>query len=253
MTKHFISYSGGLSSAVSAIAAAEAELDFELVFADTLIEDEDLYRFNDDLERALGVKITRLCDGRTPWDVFRDERFVGNSRIAPCSKILKTRQVRAYLDESARPDDPLIIGMNLDEEDRLERAQAAWSPRPVRSFLIEMKLYKPLQMEMLKRHGLKPPRLYSMGFLHNNCGGFCVRAGLTQAKLLLQEMPERYAYHEREQERVAREVPGARPFLVRTENGQRQYMTLREFREDVELGEPTPDFDFGGCGCFTTA
>lgn len=29
----------------------------------------------------------------------------------------------------------------------------------------------------LRLLGIKPPRLYSMGFAHNNCGGFCVKAG----------------------------------------------------------------------------
>ena len=45
-----ISFSGGMGSAVSALVALESGgLEFNLIFADTLIEDEDLYRFNDEV------------------------------------------------------------------------------------------------------------------------------------------------------------------------------------------------------------
>ena len=69
-----ISFSGGMGSAVSALVAHEKGLEFNLIFADTLIEDEDLYRFNGDIARVTGKEIIHLKDGRTPWDVFQDKR-----------------------------------------------------------------------------------------------------------------------------------------------------------------------------------
>src|SRR5690606_38758423 len=98
-------------------------------FTDTLIEDEDLYRFliettqdiygidcADLLELAkdipptshetmtarkafltdLAAKVTArnpqfvwINDGREPWEIFRDVKFLGNSRIAQCSHVIK--------------------------------------------------------------------------------------------------------------------------------------------------------------------
>jgi 3'-phosphoadenosine 5'-phosphosulfate sulfotransferase (PAPS reductase)/FAD synthetase len=52
-----ISFSGGLGSGISALLAYENGLDFNLIFADTLIEDEDLYRFNADIAKAVGKEI----------------------------------------------------------------------------------------------------------------------------------------------------------------------------------------------------
>lgn len=97
-----ISFSGGMGSAVSAFIAHERGLDFNLIFADTLIEDEDLYRFNKDVAAAVGKEIITLTDGRTPWDVYIDKRWIGNSRTAHCSTELKTKQVKRWLDENAQ-------------------------------------------------------------------------------------------------------------------------------------------------------
>ena len=49
-----VSFSGGIGSAASALVAHENELEFQCVFADTLIEDEDLHRFMDDVARVIG-------------------------------------------------------------------------------------------------------------------------------------------------------------------------------------------------------
>ncbi len=36
--------------------------------------------------------------------------------------------------------------------------------------------------DFAKNFGIEPPRLYKMGFKHNNCGGACVKAGISQWK-----------------------------------------------------------------------
>jgi len=98
-------------------------------------------------------------------------------------------------------------------------------------------------------YGLAPPRLYAEGFPHNNCGGFCVRAGLAQFDLLRRRFPERYEWHAAQQEELVRLVPNAdRPFLRKQAGKAIRYITLREF-EAMKLAEGE-QFDFGGCGCF---
>ena len=252
--KYIISFSGGMGSGISALLAYEHNLDFELVFADTLIEDEDLYRFNDDIARAVGKKVVHLKDGRDPWQVFVDERFMGNSRLAHCSDELKTKVVAKWLEEQ-RFNAPvtMVLGMGLSEMDRIERAQKRWGTLPVLSFLAHYRVSRVQDMEAkLTQYGIRKPRLYDFGFPHNNCGGGCVRAGLKAWVTLLERMPERYAYHEFKQiETMAKIGPTAKPFLKRTVKGVKEYMTLTRFRELVQAGEiEINPFDYGGCGCF---
>lgn len=111
-------------------------------------------------------------------------------------------------------------------------------------------------LEELKAIGIKPPRLYAFGFPHNNCGGFCVKAGFAQFALLLRTMPERYAFHERKEEET-RQILKAKncsswDFSVlsdRRGDGKKKTLTLRQFRKRIEAGESFDRNDWGGCGC----
>ena len=248
-----ISFSGGMGSAVSAIVAYENRLDFNLIFADTLIEDEDLYRFNSDISKAVNKEIVILTDGRTPWDVYRDKRWIGNTRTAHCSTELKTKPVMDWLSNNALPDDPLVLGMDWSEQDRIERAQKNWAPRPVVSLLNKFQVTRPEYDLILNRYGIRKPRLYSQGYEHNNCGGFCCKAGLVQFERLYRTNPERFFWHENKMNEVMSDIgPTAKPFLRKVNNGDTEYLTLTEFREHLERGSmELPMFDNSGCGCFT--
>ena len=81
--KHIISYSGGLGSAITAdfICKQYGKENVILLFADTLVEDEDLYRFNNDVVKLLGVPLIIIAEGRTPWQVFNDVKYIGNTRV----------------------------------------------------------------------------------------------------------------------------------------------------------------------------
>ena len=249
--KYWISFSGGLGSGISALVAHEKGLDFDLIFADTLIEDEDLYRFNDDIAKAIGKDITVLTDGRTPWEVFQDKRWIGNSRTAHCSTELKTKPVKKYLKEHAKEGDVMALGMDWSEMDRIERAQKHWD-MPVVSILNDFNISRSEFDGILKRHNIEIPRLYKLGFLHNNCGGFCCKAGQKQFKMLLDNFPERYKWHE-EQMIIAtdRIGPTAKPFLRIVKNKEKQYFSLRDFRKYLEDDNQVDMFSESGCGCFT--
>lgn len=252
-TIYQISFSGGLGSGISALIAHENGLDFNLIFADTLVEDEDLYRFNDDIARAVGKEIIHLQDGRTPWDVYIDKRWIGNTRTAHCSTELKTKPVKAWLEENSKESDPLVLGMDWSEQDRIDRAAANWAPRPIVSLLNKYKITRPMFEPILAKHGIKKPRLYAQGYEHNNCGGFCCKAGQVQFERLYRTNPKRYAYHENEMERAMAEIgESAKPFLRVTLEGELKYLSLREFRKHIERGTmELPMFDASGCGCFT--
>lgn len=252
INKFWISTSGGIGSAISAILAHEYGIEYEMIFADTLVEDPTLYEFLRQIEVALNKKIIWLQDGRSPWGVFYGERFIGNSRIAPCSKILKTKVIKSYLKQHAIAGDMLVLGMDSSELDRIEIAQKNWAPFPVVSFLQMFRCARPKWKGMLDKYGLIVPALYDMGFPHNNCGGTCVRAGLKQWATVLDKMPDRYRLNEIAEKHALDYIgPTAKPFLKRTVRGEAEYMTLEQFRLYIEAGEIEIDpFDFGGCGCF---
>lgn len=246
-----VSVSGGLGSFVAAeIAIAEyGRENVRLVFCDTLIEDPDLYRFLDDTEKALGLNILRLKDGRNPWEVFRDVKFMGNSRTAHCSSVLKRDVFEEWIKRLSGPV-TLILGIDWTEEHRLVRARANWTPIPVEAPLCKYPLTKAQIVARVEAYGIKIPELYGKGFAHNNCGGFCVRAGQAHFANLLDKYPLRYLWHEKAQEKLMREVPTTRPFLQKTTNKVREYLTLRQFRERLQAGDTFDKFDLGGCGCF---
>jgi hypothetical protein len=98
------------------------------------------------------------------------------------------------------------------------------------------------------REGLTPPRLYKLGFAHNNCGGFCIKAGQAQFALLLRTMPKRYAFHEqKELEPRAKGINGT--ILTMTRDSIKYAVTLKEFREMIDSGKDFDRQDWGGCGC----
>ena len=102
------------------------------------------------------------------------------------------------------------------------------------------------------KYGIEKPRLYKQGYEHNNCGGFCCKAGLVQFERLYRTNPERFAYHEKEMERAMSEIgETAKPFLRKVWNGDTQYITLKAFREELDSQTlELPMFDDSGCGCF---
>lgn len=254
MASHVVLFSGGAASWAAARRVVERHGtdDLTLLFTDTMTEDEDLYRFLDDAARDIGVPVTRLADGRDIWQVFKDERFLGNSRADPCSRILKRQLSRRWIEEHCQPDTTVIyLGMDWTEIHRLERARLAWSP-----WVVEAPMTEPpyrVKAEMLadlEARGITPPRLYGLGFTHNNCGGGCVKAGRSHFVQLLSVFPARYAEWERNEEDVRQHIGADVAILRDRSDGDSKPMTLRALREAVEAGVPQPIWEVGGCACF---
>jgi len=136
------------------------------------MEDEDLYRFLADASANVGVPLVRTAEGRTPWEVFKDERFLGNTRVDPCSKILKRQWLDRWLEENrSREDTVCHVGIDWSEEHRFtklrdRRAEDGW--RYEAPLCDEPYLTKKQILTWMEGEGVRPPRLYSMGFPHNN-------------------------------------------------------------------------------------
>lgn len=252
--KYIVSFSGGAGSFVAAERAIDryGKDNVALVFCDTSIEDHDLYRFIDESFAKFECESVVLKDGRTPWQVFKDKKYQGNTRTAHCTTELKGKVFANWLTDNYSPEECVIVfGFDWTEAHRHETAKnnyadyECWSPLLDVPFLDKKDCF-----EIIESYGIEIPRLYKMGFSHNNCGGFCVKAGQEHYHRLLAVLPEVYAHHEAEQEKLMKELPTARPFLRKIVDGEIRYLTLKEFREMVQSGVKHDELDFGGCGCF---
>lgn len=249
--EHVVQYSGGICSFFAAKRVVEkfGADKVDLLFADTKIEDEDLYRFLEDTVAYLKCNLVKIQDGRTPWEVFRDKRFLGNTRVDPCSLVLKRELLWDHVNRHYR-NAVVYVGLDWTEEHRLERLREYRPEYKIEAPMMWRPLVdKPDMMVHLSKLGIKIPRAYTMGFAHNNCGMFCVKSGQAQFRLLLKVMPERYRWHE-QQEQELREFLGKDVAILRDRRGGKtRPMTLREFRERIEAGGSHDSRDWGGCGC----
>lgn len=338
-TDCIVMYGGGLTSYEAARRSIErfGHDATEMWFADTRIEDEDLYRFNRDVEEILGKKLILFDQGLDIWGIFKRERFLGNSRIDPCSKFLKRLPLRKALEahypllkciscnglwerkeeritvleldhseikvpicQTCVIHDPtykadvktlkatiekkgndctkartgirkledriepcskegrfvrVVLGMDIIEDcDRLHRARGYWRPFHNWFPLAEKPFVNKTKIiEQLQDIGIRAPRLYGAGFEHNNCGGFCVKAGMGQMVHLYETLPERYLYHEQKELEFQEFIGSDVTILSQTRKGVRSNLSLRDLRLRVEAGE---EFAFSpglACACLNPA
>lgn len=204
--KHIIFYSGGIGSwaAAKRVVEKHGKENVILLFTDTMMEDSDLYRFINETVAEMDVEYVYLADGRTPWEVFKDIKYLGNSRIAQCSHFLKQKLAKKWIKENYKPDEcVLYLGIDWTEAHRTVAPAKNYAPYKVEYPMCEEPyMTKGEMIEQLESLGIKQPELYKLGFSHNNCGGFCVRAGQGHFANLLKKKPELYKYHE-ERERDA--------------------------------------------------
>jgi hypothetical protein len=296
--KHVAMFSGGIGSwsAARRVAERNGTDNLTLLFSDTLIEDNDLYRFliegaanvfgltvnpalsgaprllpqvyEDFEERRQQLEIIRnwamldipglvwQAEGRQPWEVFHKERYLANTRVDPCSKILKREMADRWISDNLEPDSSIIyVGIDWSEAHRYtglrDRRFAVGGWRYEAPMTEPPLIDKADMLAALEFHGIKVPELYDLGFAHNNCGGFCVKSGMSQFKRLLEVKPELYAYHEAEEERLRQFLNKDVAILRDRRGGTSKPLTMTALRKRVEAAVvPVPTDEWGGCGCF---
>ena len=228
---YLVNLSGGLTSfeALRRTLDTHGKANTVAYFADTNSEDPDLYRFLDDQERYFGMKIERLKDGRTPWDVMKDERYITLQGMAPCSNLLKRVPIEHEIALSyPQGTYTRVFGYEWSEIDRMERLAAAVAPDPVWFPLNDPPYVDKCHIAaFLEKIGIAVPSLYTLGFDHNNCSALCVKV----------------------RQHLGKDVS----ILKDRRGGRTQSMTLQAFR--LRLQANPDDYDkqeWGGCGCFAS-
>lgn len=239
---HIVSFSSGLSSALTAVRVIERYglQDTRLVFMDTLYEDDDNYRFMAEFERRHGVEIVKITEGRTPYEVAKDEHYIPNSRVASCTRRLKIEPFRAYL---ATLEKPVTVHIGYDYAE-MHRCEPTRKNYEALGYQVDFPLlWKPVEWrryEQVSREdwGIEPPRMYPMGYTHANCGGRCVKQGQGDWLRTLINFPERYAEVEAwEREMRKNEINANYTICKREVNGERVTLTLEQLRHEYEDGK----------------
>ena len=182
--------------------------------------------------------------------MFRDVRFLGNSRVDPCSLHLKRTLADRWLDGHHDPADTTVyIGIDWSEIHRFERLRERKLPWIYHApMCYPPYLTKDEMHEWAEREGLRKQRLYTLGMPHANCGGGCIKMGIGGFARLYYADPCRFAEWERNEEQLRARLGNVSILRDRT-NGQSKPMTLRALRERLEGGGTVDMFDIGGCGC----
>lgn len=246
-------YSGGIGSwaAAKRVAEQHGTADLTLLFTDTKTEHPDTYRFLRESAANVGGDLVEIADGRTIWEVFRDTRFLGNTRADPCSRILKREMADRWMEEHCTPEETRVyVGIDWSEIHRWERLAERRRPWVYLAPLCDAPYLTKTQMHAWAgEEGLRRQVLYEAGAAHANCGGGCVKMGIGGFARLLRSMPDTFREWE-ENEQALRDELGDVSILRDRSGGETKPLTLRMLRERIEAGYQLDLFAIGGCGCF---
>lgn len=118
MGRHLGFFSSGLSSfyACRKMVEENGSENCVVIFCDTKYEAPDNYRFAREVREHLGCEFLWIEDGRDPYEVFVDARYFGNTRVAPCSRILKFETSIEFVEAG----DTLWFGIDWTEDHRIQ-------------------------------------------------------------------------------------------------------------------------------------
>ena len=224
-----ITISGGLTSAYVAKLVLDSDKNAELVFTDTGWEDADLFRFLHDLENLFQKKITFLKHKKyaNPEELFNAQGMLGSNRVPTCSRVLKVEVLQDYLKEKYNNQCIVYFGIDYSEKHRADRIKSQYDKLGLgietRFPLIESKDFfiKDKITSWLNANNIDIPRMYKLGYLHNNCSGGCVRAGKKSWLHLLKTNSTVYA----ERERLESSFKGGKYTFMKE-------LSLKELREN---------------------
>jgi hypothetical protein len=259
-------FSGGLCSFWSAWRNVQevGPENVVLLFADTLVESPDLYEFLRDASALLGVPITRVSRELTPWQLFRQQRMIGQNKFPICSVMLKREVLDSWMlahyemnheqSNFVLPHASLSVGFDWTEGHRLAAMRREHPTWTIRAPMQEGEIWDKCRMQKeAEKLGLKVAEAYTQGFPHNNCGKRCVRAGISHwVHLFHTDRPAFMSWAEEERSCAAYlESVGVDPLSMLKDRRGREAknLYLLDLKRRIEAGEEFDKYDWGGCGC----
>jgi len=231
-------FSCGAASAVAALLALKfyGPPRVQIVYCDTLAsEDSDNARFLADVSKWLHhpIHVIKSKKYDSIDEVFEQERFMSGPKGARCT--IEMKKVPRF--NYQRPDDIHVMGLTLDEHKRIEDFEPRNPELTCHWILRDSFIRKKDCYRILREAGIDLPRMYSLGFEHNNCIG-CVKA---TSPAYWQQIAKHYPKHYARRARQSRDI-GAR--LVRVNNE-------RIFLDELDLTAIYPNGDQTvECGLF---
>ena len=158
-------------------------------------EDEDNLRFLADVEKWLGVNIERSINPKYPScsavEVWEKRKYMSGVKGAPCTYELK-KQARQEWERYNRHD-WLVLGFTADEQKRFDRFVFAERENTL-PVLTKLGITKQDCFEILKREGIRVPRMYAWGYPNANCIGCVKSASPGYWSLVRKTHPEVFAH-----------------------------------------------------------
>jgi len=191
--KHIVQFSGGVGSAMAAYLVTQQypKEDIILLYHDVPDgQDDDTYRFNEDISKFLGIPITEASDGRTLWEVISAHHSLPSMFIPFCTDDLKQKMGEKFYKTVSEPF-ILYTGYCLEEKKRVEKAREKMT-RPTEFPVYEAGLTsKQCKQIIANEWGIKLPRVYQH-FEHNNCIPCFKSTSYEYWRKVYEYFPERY-------------------------------------------------------------
>lgn len=194
-----------------------------------------------------------IASGKHPWEIFEEERFIGNARVDPCSKILKRKLMDTWRANRFTPETCVVcVGILWDEAHRIDQLQTRAAPwQFIAPLVCKPWISKNECLEWARAEGLSTSESYDEGFSHDNCGGWCCKAGHGHYANLLEKRPKIYLQHERREKKTMVKLGSRWGILRDRRGGAAKPLTMEQFRIRHEQNDITPEerHDLGGCAC----
>lgn len=189
MSRAVVWFSCGAASAIASKLAIKKYSNCEIVYCDTGGEHESNKKFLKDIEKWIGKKITILKNEnyKDHFDVFQQKKFFVKVGFAYCTVELKKKLRLDY----QLADDIHIFGYTLEEKKRVERFNQNNPEIYTDWILIEREISKEDCLGILWQSGIELPKMYDLGYNHNNCIG-CVKGGIGYWNKIKKDFPNHF-------------------------------------------------------------
>ena len=191
--KHIVQYSGGVGSAMAAYLVAKKvdKKDIILLFHDVKGGHcEDMYRFNKDFEKFIGLKITEISLEKDFWQVIEDNKCLPNMFIPFCTRKFKLEVADKYY-KTLNESFVLYNGYCAEEAKRVNKAREKAKIHTEYPVFDAGLTSADCKRIISQEWGLQLPKAYQW-FEHNNCLPCFKSTSKKYWRLVYEHYPERY-------------------------------------------------------------